>query len=330
MNSGASGSETQSPLPEAVRTAFTRVTAFVRGLPRPARILAVTTLVVALSVGIWLAVRNATVPYGILFSRMEREDAGAIVNKLKELKVPYRVTAEGTAIEVPEPRVHELRLELAAAGLPRGGGIGFEGFDNMRLGATEFEQKVLYRRAMEGELARTIGGLESVRSARVHLVMPEKSVFASRREPASASVILKLRPGRTLGASEISGVVHLVAAAVPGLAADRIALITTEGIALHRPRNANSPDGVALPGSGESDGPPSRALEASLEEQTRTLLEPLRHARFSTDQSLHVGAECVRQRVGERREKDSDVRTAPGQMHSPVDRDDRLSGTRCP
>jgi flagellar M-ring protein FliF len=273
MSSGASGSDPQSPVPEAVRGAWARLSAYVGALPRPARILAVSTLLIALAVGLWLAVRSAYQPYGVLFSRLEREDAGAVVNKLKELKIPYRVTSEGSTIEVPEARVAETRLELASAGLPRGGGIGFEGFDNMRLGATEFEQKVLYRRAMEGELARTIGGLDAVRSARVHLVLPEKSVFATRREPASASVFVRLRGGRTLGATEISGVIHLVAAAVPGLSPDRIALVTTDGVPLHRPRSgAADAQGVA---SGDPDSPPARALESSLEEQTRTMLEPL-------------------------------------------------------
>jgi flagellar M-ring protein FliF len=245
----------------------------VRGLPRPARILASTTLVVAIGAGIWLSLRSAYEPYAMLFSQMEREDAGAVVAKLKEMRVPYRVTAEGTAIEVPEPRVHEVRLELASAGLPRGGGVGFEGFDNMRLGATEFEQRVLYRRAMEGELGRTIGGIAAVKSARVHLVMPERSVFAARREPASASVIVKLRAGRTLGSSEVGGIVHLVAAAVPGLTSDRVTLVTSEGIALHRSRGGNaegSGSGVDL---GDPESHPARALETSLEERARAQLE---------------------------------------------------------
>ena len=129
--------------------------------------------------------------WGVLFSQLERDDAAALVAKLRELKVPYRLRDEGAAIDVPEARVHELRLELASAGLPRGGGVGFESFDRMRLGATEFEQRVLYRRSMEGELARSISSLTAVQSARVHLVMPERSVFVSRNDPASASVVVR-------------------------------------------------------------------------------------------------------------------------------------------
>jgi len=131
--------------------------------------------------------------YAALFSQLDRDDASAIVAKLKELKIPYRVDGDGTTIEVPESRARELRLELAGSGLPRGGGVGFEAFDRMRLGATDFEQRVLYRRALEGELARTIATLDAVESARVHLVLPEKSVFVTRSEPASASIALRLR-----------------------------------------------------------------------------------------------------------------------------------------
>lgn len=261
-------------MPEAVRNLWARVVGLLRGLPKPARILAGTTLAVALAAGLWLSLRSAYEPYAMLFAQMEREDAGAVVAKLKEMRVPYRVTAEGTAIEVPEPRVHEVRLELASAGLPRGGGVGFEGFDNMRLGATEFEQRVLYRRAMEGELARTIGGIAAVKSARVHLVLPERSVFAARREPASASVIVKLRPARTLGPSEVGGIVHLVAAAVPGLSSDRVTLVSSEGIALHRSRSGagaeGSGSGVDL---GDPEAHPARVLETSLEERARAQLE---------------------------------------------------------
>lgn len=269
MSSGASVSDPKSTLPS-----WSRIAEVVRGLPKPAKILAGTTLVTALAVGAWSGLRSVYEPYGILFSQLEREDAGAVVNKLKELRVPYRIAAEGSAVEVPEARVAEVRLELASAGLPRGGGIGFEGFDNMRLGATEFEQRVLFRRAMEGELARTINGLDAIRSARVHLVLPEKSVFAARREQASASVIVRLRPGRTLGASEVGGVVHLVAAAVPGLTSDHVALVTTEGIALHRPRTASSRGG-AVDEVLAPEVPPARALESNLEERARALLERL-------------------------------------------------------
>jgi flagellar M-ring protein FliF len=261
-----------SPVPASIRAGWARVAALFGALSRPARVLAVTTLIAAIGVGGWLTARSAYEPYSVLFSQLDRDDAGAIVLKLKEMKVPYRVGTTGDAIEVPEARVHEIRLDLASSGLPRGGGVGFESFDSMKLGATEFEQRVLYRRAMEGELARTIGSIEAIQSARVHLVLPEKSVFAARREAASASVVVKLRFGRVLGASEVAGIVHLVAAAVPSLSPDQIALVSTDGTMLRRPRAAPGKDGAAA--STDEDGDSKiHTAEVGLEDRARAMLE---------------------------------------------------------
>jgi len=235
-----------------------------------ARRLSLVVVVVGVVVGVlgisFLATQQT---YTYLFTEMTPEDASAIAAKLKELKVPFRVGAGGGAIEVPEERVHELRLELAGQGLPRGGGVGFELFDKSHLGATEFEQRINLRRALEGELSRTIGNIAAVQGARVHLVMPEHSVFAMSKQEATASVVLKLRPGRPFGKGEVAGVVHLVASAVPGLAADRVSIVSTDGTVLHRPRA----EGTAA-GSVAKDGEDrEREVASSLEEQARALLE---------------------------------------------------------
>lgn len=243
----------------------------IRRLSKPLKILIATTLIALVGFGLWFGVRAANEPYAVLYSHLGEEDAAQVVAKLKEQKVPHRVV-EGGQIEVPEARVHELRLEMAGAGLPRGGGVGFESFDKMRLGATEFEQKVLFRRALEGELMRTISSVSAVESARVHLVLPERSVFATRREPGSASVVLKLRPGRELGNQEIGAIVHLVASAVPGLTADQVALTTTEGRLLKRPKPVGE-DASVGGNNGEEASAEVRALERSLEERARAMLE---------------------------------------------------------
>lgn len=243
---------------------------WITSLSRPARVLLASTLIVAALLVSWLTWRTNVTSWGVLYSQLERDDAASLVNKLKELKIPYRVQAEGTTIEVPEEKVHELRLELASAGLPRGGGVGFEAFDRMRLGATEFEQRVMFRRALEGELARTISSLGAVQSARVHLVMSERSVFVSRNDPASASVVVRLRPGRHLGPAEVSGIVHLVASSVASLNASRVALVTTEGEMLHRPRAPGDEEGAE-----EERSAGVHTMEASIEERTRALLARL-------------------------------------------------------
>jgi len=258
-------------IPENIRVHVLRALSFVSGLSRPVKVFTVTTLVAAIALASYVSIRSANPSYAVLYANMDREDAAAVVAKLKEMKVPYKVEGEGTTVEVPEAQARELRLELAGAGLPRGGSVGFESFDKMRLGATEFEQRILYRRALEGELARTIGSLAAVQSARVHLVLPEKSVFVSRNEPASASVVVKLRSGRTLGGGEIGSIVHLVSSSVAGLTPDRVALVSTDGTVLHKPRRPGDEAG----GSDDDRASQTRSLEATLEERARGMVEKM-------------------------------------------------------
>lgn len=256
-------------LPEGVRPHVQRAIDWLTGLSRPAKVLLGSTLVAAALIAGYVGLRSMNPAYAVLFTNLEKDDAAAVVAKLKETKVPYRLVGEGT-IEVPEEQARELRLELAGAGLPRGGSVGFESFDKSRIGATEFEQRVLYRRALEGELSRTIGSLGAVEGARVHLVLPEKSVFVSRNEPASASIVVKLHAGRALASGEVSSIVHLVAASVPGLTPDRIAVVGTDGTVLHKPRRPGDENG-----GDDERAAQARSLEAVREERARTLVEKL-------------------------------------------------------
>lgn len=260
-----------SPLPAPVAAALAAVTSRLSAMSRPAKIFLVTSTVLAVLFGSLVVYREAHEPYAVLFSQLEQDDAAGIVAKLKELKSPYRLEAGGSTVTVPESKVAELRMDLVTAGLPRGGGVGFESFDKMRLGATEFEQRVLYRRSLEGELARTIGSLGAVQTARVHLVLPEKSVFVTRSEPASASVMLRLRGGRSLGGAEVNGIVSLTAAAVPGLTPDHVAVVTTDGQMLKKPRTGGDLESGA--GSADDTAGEQRAIEAQLEDRARAMLE---------------------------------------------------------
>jgi flagellar M-ring protein FliF len=214
-----------------------------------------------------VAFLGSQVRYAPLYTGLSTEDSAAIVTKLKELKVLHRVTPSG--IEVPEEKVHELRLDLASAGLPRGGGVGFEIFDSARFGATEFEQQVNLRRALEGELSRSINTIEGVLSARVHLVLPERRLFAARSEGASASVVVKLNPGSDFGRREVAGVVHLVSSAVPALTKERVSVVSTDGVTLHRPSSGEN-SGTGLE---ETQSQAARELATSMENHVRTLLE---------------------------------------------------------
>jgi flagellar M-ring protein FliF len=167
--------------------------------------------------------------FQVLYSNLAPEDAGTILDKLKEQQIPYRIGTGGTSILAPQERIHEIRLSLASQGLPQGSGIGFEIFDNAKLGMTEFVQNVNYQRALQGELARTINRFTEVESSRVHLVIPKKSLFIDKEEPATASVILKVRSGKVLHGDQIRGIVHLVASGIPGLAPQNVTVVDSSG-----------------------------------------------------------------------------------------------------
>lgn len=226
----------------------------------------VAACVIAASVTIWAV--SSQQSYDYLFTDLSTEDAAAIVGKLGELKIPYKVEASGSAILVPAERVHEIRLQIAGAGLPRGGGVGFELFDKTRFGTTEFEQQVNLRRALEGELSRTISTISSVKSARVHLVLPERSVFLHDKEAGSASVVLQLFPERVFGKRETQAIVHLVSSAVPGLSPDHVSVVTTDGTTLHQPA-----EGQAGSAGGDTLADQEVEIAKVMESRVRALLE---------------------------------------------------------
>jgi flagellar M-ring protein FliF len=164
-----------------------------------------------------------------IYSHLSAEDAGEVVGRLQEKKIPYQLSHDGGTIQIPKSRIYEVRLELAAQGLPRGSSVGFEVFDNTKLGMTEFVQNINYQRALQGELSRTINGLAEVDSSRVHIVMSPRSLFIEEEEPATASVILKLNHGRYLSNSQIQGVVHLVSSSVPRLLPEHVTIVDQNG-----------------------------------------------------------------------------------------------------
>ena len=255
-------------MPEQLKQLLAQLSAFWKGLPTPKRVALIAATVGSLLLVGGLVLVGSHENYTYLFTELSTEDTAAVVEKLKAQQVPYRLDASGTRIEVPESRVHELRLELASQGLPRGGGVGFEIFDKSQLGSTEFEQQVNLRRALEGELARSIGTLRGVQAARVHLVMPERRLFVSGQEKASASVVLKLRSPDAFSRDEIAGIVHLVASAVPGLSRDRVSVVSADGMTLHRP----TLDGEALTGAGDLSEQ-GTMLGQQLENRAREQLE---------------------------------------------------------
>jgi flagellar M-ring protein FliF len=206
-----------------------------------------------------------------LFTGMAPEDAATIVSKLKESSTEFRLTDNGATVLVPVARVDELRLEMAGAGLPKTGRIGFELFDKSNLGITDFTEHVNYRRALEGELERSIRSLNEVQDARVHVTFPRDSVFLESREPAKASVLVHLRMGAHLSPQNVVAITNLVASAVEGLTPETVSVLDMTGTLLSRPHKPS------IDGSDTSDGALEyrQQVEKDLLAKMNSTLEPL-------------------------------------------------------
>ena len=207
-----------------------------------------------------------------LYTGLAPEDAGGIVQKLKESAVEYRLGEGGTSVLAPSARIAELRISMAAAGLPKSGRIGFELFDKANLGATDFTEHVNYRRALEGELERSVMSLAEVEQARVHLTFSKESVFVEQQEPAKASVLVRLRPGSHLAPQNVLAIDHLVASAVEGLSPDAVSVLDMNGNLLGRPKAAGTLDG---PEPSEAVLDYRHKVEADLVAKIDSTLEPL-------------------------------------------------------
>lgn len=203
----------------------------------------------------------------VLFTNLNGEDAAAIIDKLKETKVPYETTGGGSTVLVPSAQVHDLRLQLATQGLPHGGGVGYEIFDRTSIGMSEFVQKLNYRRALQGELARTIAQMPEVERARVHLAIPERRLFANEQDRARASVIVSLRNGQLLTKAQVQGVVHLVASSVEGLQARDVTVVDGHGHML----SSTATDDTA--GLTNTQLEYQRTVEKDIETRIQTMLE---------------------------------------------------------
>jgi flagellar M-ring protein FliF len=180
----------------------------------------------------YLLVSGTQPRYRTLYANLSAKDAGTLVEKLKEGNVPYRIGQDGKALEVPEDKLYETRLNLASQNLPLGGGVGFEVFDKNSFGVTDFTQQVNYQRALEGELSRTISHLAEVQQARVHLVLPKPELYSTREKAATASVQLDLKGNGSLRAEQVRGIVFLVAASVEGLDPKNVTLLDSHGVVL--------------------------------------------------------------------------------------------------
>jgi flagellar M-ring protein FliF len=218
-----------------------------------------------------------------LYTGLAAEDSAAVVAKLKEGGADYRLSASGDSVLVPSAKLAEARLELAAAGLPKTGRIGYELFDKTNLGATEFVEHINYRRALEGELERSVMALSEVEQARVHVTFPKDSVFLESREPAKASVMVKIRAGAKISPRNVIAISHLVGSAVEGLSPEDVSILDMQGNLLSRP--AVSKDEAASEAGLEH----RQKVEHDLLQKINATLDPLLgHERYRAG----VLAEC--------------------------------------
>ncbi len=182
---------------------------------------------------VYAAVSVSRPNYAMLLGDLEPKEAGDIVAQLEADKIPYQLTNQGTTIMVPQKQVDDVRVKLASAGLLTGMGHGWELFDTSKFGETDFEQKITYQRALQEELKRTITRVEGVEQARVHLVIPQKSVFIEEEGTASASVVIKLKPRTQLKPEQVKGLSDLIVGSVEGLKPENVHIIDTEGNVLN-------------------------------------------------------------------------------------------------
>jgi flagellar M-ring protein FliF len=223
-------------------------------------------LVLALGLAFSSAKTNSD--YRVLFTNVNEGDGASIIAALQQMNVPYQFTEGGAAIKVPQAMVYETRLKLAGQGLPKAGNVGFELLENQKFGTSQFVERVNYLRGLEGELARSVSSMGQVKSARVHLAVPKPSAFVREQERPTASVILTLHPGRVLDPSQIAAVSRLVSSAVPGMKAQDVAIMDTEGGVLGS--NANR-----LAGLDASQLKYTAEIENALASRLSAILEPL-------------------------------------------------------
>jgi flagellar M-ring protein FliF len=222
--------------------------------------------VIALIVGNMLWSKEPA--YRILFTNIPDKDGGAIVQSLQQMNVPYKLDPGGT-ISVTADKIYDVRLKLAAQGLPKSGNAGFELLDNQKFGVSQFAEQVNYQRAIEGELARSIETVASVSKARVHLAMPKQTVFLRDQQKPTASVMLTLHPGRILDGGQVAGIIHLVSSSVPELPIKNVTIVDQDGNLLSK-----------LPEMSQNNLDPRQLLyvqhvEKGFVERVETILAPL-------------------------------------------------------
>ena len=226
---------------------------------------------------------SAQPDFKVLYSGLKADDAGNVIEQLKKEKIVYKLSSDGSAIMIPNEKIYETRMLLASSGLPQGGGIGFELFDNSKLGMTEFVQNVNYQRALQGELARTINQFEEIESSRVHIVMSRKSLFIEDGEPATASVVVKLHPGTSLKNKKVQGITYLVSSSISGLDPKNVTVVDSYGNML---AGLNTEENFGSSGSNQL------AFQESIERKLENSIKTMLNSALGPDKSI-VRVSCL-------------------------------------
>lgn len=201
-------------------------------------------LAASVALGVAVVLWSQKPSYGLLYGSLSAKDSSQVVQALQQSNIPYQIDAGSGAVMVPVDKVHEARLKLAGEGLPKGVGVGFELLEKEQaLGTSQFVEQARYQHALEIELARSISSIDNVRTARVHLAIPKRTVFIRKQDKPSASVVLDLYAGRQLERGQVAAIVHLVASSVPNLMPDKVTVIDQAGDLL---TNGASDRGMAL------------------------------------------------------------------------------------
>jgi flagellar M-ring protein FliF len=240
-----------------------------QALPRRKQLGLGVGLLLLLALIVYLAGQGRQGDFRPLFTGLSDKDGGAIAAQLAQQQVPHRIEAGGTIL-VPAAQVYDVRMRLAAAGLPKGSLVGFELLDKPSLGQTQFNERLNFQRALEGELTRTITALADVSDARVHLALPQQNGFFREQQKPSASVMLQLRGGRTLDRAQVAGIVHLVSSSVPELKPAAVSVLDQTGKLLSDAEG----QGLSL-GLDAQQQQYKNQLEVSLTRRIEALLEPI-------------------------------------------------------
>lgn len=213
-------------------------------LPMPRKLALGGGILAVLAIALSMAMMTSKGDYKVLYANLSDKDGGAIIAQLSQMNVPYKHAEGGNAILVPADKVHDVRLKLASAGLPKGSVVGYELMENQRFGVTQFQERLNFQRGLEGELTRSIESLAAVSSARVHLALPNQNGFFREQQKPSASVLVTLAAGRTLDRAQVAGIIHLVSSSVPEMSPKAVSVVDQNGSLMSESADGTHPDGL--------------------------------------------------------------------------------------